>query len=241
MRNSRLALAIAGSRASDTRGQASLCPQCRLPRPRHPGQLAPLSAFVAAVVCDVGASPPRTATSPPRTAISLPANGGNCSNRGATRRRHADRMLLMLQNPHRYPGVMLPRWYRTARLGSVGCRKGVADRNGAGEGAASSSTTLVADEARRLIGKIQPVLIGCNAPLRLEYPRPAAFLPNKHNPPYGLILPEALQSERTSAADAPPTRRRCPTMPGTNSRPMRCVLSPRPAGDGTRTRCCAGW
>ena len=33
---------------------------------------------------------------------------GNCTNRGATRRRHADRMLLMVQNPHHYPGVMLP-------------------------------------------------------------------------------------------------------------------------------------
>ena len=87
----------------------------------------PLSAFVAEVAGYVGASPPRTATSPPRTAISLPANGGNCSIRGVTRRRHADRMLLMLQNPHHYPGVMLPRWYRTARLGSVGCRKGAAD------------------------------------------------------------------------------------------------------------------
>ena len=54
-------------------------------------------------------------------------DGGNCTNRGATRRRHADRILLMLQNPHRYPGVMLPHWYRTARLGSVGCRKGAAD------------------------------------------------------------------------------------------------------------------
>ena len=54
-------------------------------------------------------------------------DGGNCTNRGATRRRHADRMLLMLQNPHRYPGVMLPHWYRTARLGSVGCRKGADD------------------------------------------------------------------------------------------------------------------
>ena len=28
---------------------------------------------------------------------------GNCTNRGATRRRHADRMLLMLQNPHHHP------------------------------------------------------------------------------------------------------------------------------------------
>ena len=30
-------------------------------------------------------------------------NGGNCSIRAATRRRHADRMLLMVQNPHHYP------------------------------------------------------------------------------------------------------------------------------------------
>ena len=30
---------------------------------------------------------------------------GNCTNRGATRRRHADRMLLMVQNPHRQPEI----------------------------------------------------------------------------------------------------------------------------------------
>ena len=36
MRNSRLAHAIAGSRASDTPGRAPLCPQRRPPRPRHP-------------------------------------------------------------------------------------------------------------------------------------------------------------------------------------------------------------
>lgn len=92
---------------------------------------------------------------------------------------------------------------RAGRTGADKRRKGVADRNGAGEGAASSATTLVADEARRLIGKIQHVLIGCNAPLRLECPRPAAFLPNKHNPPDGLVLPEVLRSEHTSTADAP--------------------------------------
>ena len=43
------------------------------------------------MVC-VGASPPRGVTSPP-------ANGGNCTIRGATRRRHAEGRLLMLQNP----------------------------------------------------------------------------------------------------------------------------------------------
>ena len=99
MRNSRLALAIAGSRASDTRSQAPLRPQHRPPQPQYPGQLTPLSSFFAEVICDAGASPPRTAALPPRTATSPPPNGGNCTNRGATRRRHAEGRLLMLQNP----------------------------------------------------------------------------------------------------------------------------------------------
>ena len=80
------------------------------------GRLArntPLSAFFAEVVCDAGASPsrtmtspPRTATSPPRTATSPPRTAtsrGNCTIRGATRRRHAVARLLMLQNPHHDP------------------------------------------------------------------------------------------------------------------------------------------
>ena len=93
MRNSRLALAIAGSRASDTRSQAPLRPQRRPPQPQYPGQLTPLSSFFAEVICDAGASPPRTAALPPRTAASLPANGGELhqSRRDtpATRRREA--------------------------------------------------------------------------------------------------------------------------------------------------------
>ena len=65
----------------------------------------------------MGATPPRSATSPPRTATSPSrtatepsrtatsplANGGNCTIRGATRRRHAEARLLMVQNPHHYP------------------------------------------------------------------------------------------------------------------------------------------
>ena len=62
---------------------------------------APLLAFVAEVVCDLVATPPRTVTSPP-------PNGGNCSIRSATRRRHADRMLLMVQNPHPALGELRP-------------------------------------------------------------------------------------------------------------------------------------
>ena len=35
--------------------------------------------------------------------MTTPSNGGNCIIRGATRRRHAEGRLLMLQNPHHYP------------------------------------------------------------------------------------------------------------------------------------------
>ena len=52
----------------------------------------------------MGATYPRTAASPPRTAASPPVNGGNCTIRGATRRRHAEGRLLMLQNPPSSPG-----------------------------------------------------------------------------------------------------------------------------------------
>ena len=34
--------------------------------------------------------------------MTAPSNGGNCIIRGATRRRHAEGRLLMLQNPHHY-------------------------------------------------------------------------------------------------------------------------------------------
>ena len=64
-------------------------PQAASPTP-------PLLAFFAEGVCDAGASPPRTATS-------SPPNGGNCTIRGATRRRHAVARLLMLQNPPPLP------------------------------------------------------------------------------------------------------------------------------------------
>ena len=48
VRDSWLALAIAGSRARSTRGQVPLCPQRHRPTRPHP----PLSAFFAEVVCD---------------------------------------------------------------------------------------------------------------------------------------------------------------------------------------------
>ena len=47
-----------------------------------------------ATLLRLGGHPPQVATSPP-------PNGGNCTIRGATRRRHAEGRLLMVQNPHR--------------------------------------------------------------------------------------------------------------------------------------------
>ena len=117
---------FSGSRASVTRGQVSLPPRRRTPRPQPP----PLSAFFGEVVGDVGASPLQTVTSPPRTATSLPANWGNCTIRAATRRRHAEERLLMVQNPHVSPKC-------TAGMEGVGGTgsRGQASRHGPDRGA----------------------------------------------------------------------------------------------------------
>ncbi|ERH26556.1 hypothetical protein HMPREF1980_01508 [Actinomyces sp. oral taxon 172 str. F0311] len=146
-----------------------------------------MSAFVAEVVCTSGATPPRTATSPPRTttspprtATSPPPNGGNCTNRGATRRRHAEARLLMLQNPHHDPrrhapslapcsltsagqpgGAPInacrasptgPCCTGAGRAGADKRQKGVAERTGAGTRVARSATTLAADQVKHPIG-----------------------------------------------------------------------------------------
>ena len=55
-------------------------------------QNRPFSAFFTQWVCTLATTPPQVVTSPP-------PNGGNCTIRGATRRRQADSQLLMLQNP----------------------------------------------------------------------------------------------------------------------------------------------
>ena len=105
----------------------------------------------------------RGATSPPRTAASPPSNGGNCTIRGATRRRHADRTLLMLQNPQ-------PALASCSRTGA-GLPDGAPINAGRaspamtrGRRAASSQARLVADEALHSIRKIQPQPIRRNPP-----------------------------------------------------------------------------
>ena len=58
----------------------------------HLAHKTPFSAFFTEVVCDLGATPPQVAAS-------SPSIGGICNIRDATRRRHADSQLLMLQTP----------------------------------------------------------------------------------------------------------------------------------------------
>ena len=103
---------LSGSRASDTPGQAPLRPQRRPPRPRHPIVGVCYRAGLRLGRRRPEARPHRHQTGgvalhedPCMSCLPMtsPPNGGNCTIRGATRRRHADRTLLMLQNPHHYP------------------------------------------------------------------------------------------------------------------------------------------
>ena len=104
-----------GSRASSTRGQAPLCPHRRPPRPQH----LIFSIFRRGGLHfgrHTNQSHARTATKQgelrcERCTVELTPRrgrhqtGGNCTNRGATRRRHAEGRLLMVQNPHRQPDI----------------------------------------------------------------------------------------------------------------------------------------
>ena len=121
---------FSGSCASDTPGQAPLRPQRRPPRPRRPvvgvcyrgglrlGRRRPearphrLQAWGIALHVDP------CVTCLPMTA---PPSGGNCTIRGATRRRHAEGRLLMLQNPHHYPWPGLVWFCGPGVLRVVGC------------------------------------------------------------------------------------------------------------------------
>ena len=56
-----------------------------------------------------------------------PPNGGNCTNRATTRRRHAGRMLLMVQYPHHYPWRHAPSLVQGSPAGTDKRQKGVTD------------------------------------------------------------------------------------------------------------------
>ena len=119
---------LSGSRASDTPGQAPLRPQRRPPRPRHPvvgvcyrgglrlGRRCPEARPHRHQTGRVALHEDPCMSCLPMTA---PPNGGNCTIRGATRRRHADRTLLMLQNPHHYPWCHAPSLVRDCPAGAT--------------------------------------------------------------------------------------------------------------------------
>ena len=164
---------LSGSRASDTPGQAPLRPQRRPPRPRHPIVGVCYRAGLRLGRRRPEARPHRHQTGgvalhedPCMSCLPMtsPPNGGNCTIRGATRRRHADRTLLMLQNPPPLPPV-------SCSLTGAGLPDGAPINAGRaspamtrGRRAASSQARLVADEALHSIGKIQPQPIRRNPP-----------------------------------------------------------------------------
>ena len=103
MHTKRLTCRFRGLRANNTPCRRQFCPKRRPHRPRPP----------IVGVCRRGglrfgrhAAPNRDLTAPN---LDLTATKrGNCSIRAATRRRHAGRMLLMVQNPHHYPWCPAP-------------------------------------------------------------------------------------------------------------------------------------
>ena len=192
VRYSRLAHALAGSRASGTPCPRQFCPQRRPPRPRHP---------IVGVCrrgglhCGRHTTPNRDLTAPNRD-LTAAKRGGNCIIRATTRRRHADRMLLMVQNPHHYPWchaptlvscsltvVTLSHWCGAARRDTDKRRKGVTDRTVAGERATNSTTGLVPIRQNTPSVIIQRVLIGRNALDQVESSFTGRMSPNGSKAP----------------------------------------------------------
>jgi len=128
--------------------------------------------------------------------MTAPPNGGNCTIRGATRRRHAEGRLLMLQNPPlplvswSLTGAGLPGGRQStpvghhrrdpaarARVGRERVRRAPINTGRAspamtrGRRAASSAAKLVTDEALHPIGKIQPQPIRRNPPDHVQSSR----------------------------------------------------------------------
>ena len=166
---------------------APLCPDRRPPCPRQP---------IVGVFRRGGLHFGRHATSNRDLTAS---KRGNCSNRATTRRRHAGRMLLMVQNPHHYPWRHAPS-LASCSLTSAGQPGGApinADRAsptepGQGNGRPAPRRRLWPMRRCAPIEKSQSQLIGRNAPSRVECSRSDAILQ------MGFIQSMALRRERAS-------------------------------------------
>ena len=176
----------------------------------HLAHTSPLSAYFAEVVCTVGArqprtatSPPRTATSPPRTATSPPPNGGNCIIRATTRRRHAGRMLLMVQNPHRQRCDALRKGQRARAGPGAACFPMTPPPNG-GNCSIRGATRRRHAEAKLLMVQNPHHYPWRHAPSLASRSLTGAALPGGapinagRESSMGRILSEALRRERTS-------------------------------------------
>ena len=130
-----------------------------------------------------------------------PPNGGNCTNRATTRRRHAGRMLLMVQNPHHYPRRHAPSLascsFTSAGLpGGAPINAGRASPTEPGQGHDRPAPRRGLCPMRRNTPSviIQPVLIGRNTLDQVESSLTGRM------PPNGLNAPDQVYSFRWSAS-----------------------------------------
>ena len=163
--------------------------------------------------------------------MTSPPNGGNCTIRGATRRRHADGRLLMLQNPHLYPwchapslascsltGVMIPHWCRTARRAPINAGGESPTETGPGYRRPAPRRRLLPIRRYTRSGRFNPNRSG--GPLPIE-PTPLTLpcsrtTPIRWIPPNGANPPSAMQArkhndgrrKRTSPPTPPAARQR---------------------------------
>ena len=109
-----------GAVASTTQTTSPTTPRCRrlLPRWFATWAAPPRGALSPTASVGIALHGDPCVTCLPMTA---PPDGGNCTIRGATRRRHAEGRLLMLQNPHHYPWPGLAWFCGPGVLRVVGC------------------------------------------------------------------------------------------------------------------------
>ena len=150
-------------------------------------------------------SPPRRALhraprgSPLSSPACSPPRGGNCTNRDATRRRHAVAMRLMVQNPHLLGGFRgAPRGSRRAPRG--GCRVPARSLGSALSGRCDGGNCTNRDATRRRHAVAMRLMV--------QNPHPPRALPMARS----AILPAALPTESHGVPRRAPRRSPpCPT------------------------------
>ena len=174
-------------------------------------------------------APPRALHRAPRgSPLSSPAcsppRGGNCTNRDATRRRHAVAMRLMVQNPHLLGGFRgAPRGSRRAPRG--GCRVPARSLGSALSGRCDGGNCTNRDATRRRHAVAMRLMV--------QNPHPPRALPMARS----AILPIALSTESHGVPHSPPhgAPHRAPRGSPLSSPPC----SPQPSTGGEAAPGCA--